>query len=202
MRVLFACVLAAVFITCCKEESVIVDPATVEGKYVAKIDHYTVSFEDGATYDMNEKETKKIYYLVRHAEKDTVPKGNPQLSKEGEARAIKLAEIFKGTQLDALYSTMTTRTLFTVDTLADQKGLVTFPYEAQNFKELAEKLETSLDIHKSMIVGHSNTTPVLANHLYGQQAFTQTFKEDQYDDLVVVIENNDGKKRILKIKYK
>jgi broad specificity phosphatase PhoE len=195
-------IILAIGFIACKEKEVIKDPQNVQGKYVNEIDHYTIKFQDGTTFDLDEKTTRKVYYLVRHAEKDSIPKDDPNLSSIGLERAKRLAAIFKNTQLDALYSTLTTRTLFTVDTLADIKGLVTFPYEVKNFKEVADKLDASLDYHRVLIVGHSNSTPVLANYLYADEYFKQTFKEDDYDNLVVVIEDYNKNKKLLDLKYK
>ncbi len=187
----------------CKEKQTAQLPAeSVEGKYVKEINHYTINFEDGTSYDMNEKLVNKIYYMTRHAEKDTTVKGDPPLSPKGLERATRLADIFRNTQIDALYSTMTTRTLFTVDSLADLKGLVTLPYEAKGFRDLAGELDKSLDIHKTLIVGHSNTTPVLANHLYGETAIKKAIDESDYENLLIVIENIDGTMKLLRLKFK
>jgi broad specificity phosphatase PhoE len=174
----------------------------VNGKYVQNIDHYTINFEDGTTYDMNEKDTEKIYYLIRHAEKDSLPKGDPTLSEAGFDRSNRIAEIFQNTQLEAIFSTMTTRTLFTVDSIADLKKMTILPYETRDFKEINESINNSLNTHRVLVVGHANTTPVLANHLYGEQYYTSTFDESDYDNLIVILESNNNKKTILPLKFK
>jgi hypothetical protein len=53
-----------------------------------------------------------------------------------------------------------------------------------------------------LIVGHSNTTPVLANHLYGTDFFKKSFDEKDYDNFVIVMEKTDSTKAILPLKYK
>jgi broad specificity phosphatase PhoE len=178
------------------------DEDEVNGKYVQNINHYTIHFEDGSTYDMNEKDTEKIYYLIRHAEKDSLPKGDPTLSKAGFDRSNRIAEIFQNTQLEAIFSTMTTRTLFTVDSIADLKKMTILPYETKEFKEIYESINKSLNTHRVLVVGHSNTTPVLANHLYGEPYYTSTFDESDYDNLIIILESNNNKKTILPLKFK
>ena len=201
-QIVFLSLFLLTFLISCKDKPVAQLPGeTVKGKYVKNITHYTINFDDGTSYDMGEKIANKVYYLTRHGEKDTIKSNDPLLSEAGQARAIKLADIFEKTQVDALYSTMTSRTLFTVDSLADQKGLVTFPYDARDFRDLNKQLEKSLDVHRVLIVGHSNTIPVLANHLYGKEYFTQTFDESDYENLIVVIENSDSTKQLLSLKY-
>ena len=198
---LLALIVVSLLVSCKNEKSPI-NPEEISGKYIKDIDHYVINFSDGSSYDMNEKETQKIYYLVRHAEKDTVPKSDPALSESGLERSYRLAEIFEHTQLEAIFSTMTTRTLFTVDSLADLKKMTIMPYETKNFKEINESINNSLNTHRVLVVGHSNTTPVLANHLYGEDYYTSTFQEDEYDNLVIILEDNDKNKTILPLKFK
>jgi hypothetical protein len=59
-----------------------------------------------------------------------------------------------------------------------------------------------LNTHRVLVVGHANTTPVLANHLYGEQYYTSTFDESDYDNLIVILESNNNKKTILPLKFK
>ncbi len=195
-------IVMVIFVLGCKMDQTIDSTSSLSGKYIDGIKHYKIHLKDGNSYDMNEKDTRKVYYIMRHAEKDSIPKGNPQLSEVGLERANRLADILSETSVDAIYSTMTTRTLFTVDSLADLKGLTILPYEASNFKNIYNELNQSLDIHRAVIVGHSNTVPVMANHILGKEYFDRSFEENQYDDLIIIVEDNNNQKKLLALKYK
>ena len=200
MKKLMYIYFAFFFVTACKQQGDDVD--AFRGKYIDKIEKYTIIAEDGSRYEMNEKKVDKIYYLIRHAEKDTVKSPDPVLSFNGELRSTKLAEILWNTKLDAVYSTMTTRCLFTVDSIADTRHLSIIVYEPKGMKEVIAKIRNDSKQNKILIVGHSNTTPVLANYIYGTDYFKKIFDETDYDNFIVVMENKDKTKTILPLKYK
>lgn len=112
-------------------------------------------------------------YLIRHAEKDRSDPSdkNPPLTPEGQKRALKWAEVFKEANLKAVYSTNYKRTLQTAEPSAKQNGLKIEVYDPYtlNFEELKEKHNGG----SILIVGHSNTTPMLVNKLLG----TEKYKE-------------------------
>lgn len=186
----------------CKSETKVEDVASFTDKYIDKIERNTIYFEDGTSLPIDEKKYLKTFFLIRHAEKDTAKVADPPLSEAGIKRSHRLADILKGFRLDAIYSTMTTRTLYTVDSIADLKGLPTYPYEAKQLKETVEKIRSSLDQHNILIVGHSNTIPVLANYIYGSNFYNKIFDESDFDNMIVIFENVDGSKIFLPLKYK
>ena len=199
---LMALLCFAVVVDSCGDEKPSDNPDIVDGKYIDFIDGYTIYFKDGSIYDMGENEAKIIYYLSRHAEKGSLPAGDPQLSVEGLMRSYRLADIFNKTKLDAIYSTPFTRTLTTVDSLASSQGLITNQYEPDDFQNLTNRISQSMGVNSVFIVGHSNTIPSLANFLLDEQVYVQSFDENDYDNLLIVIESNDRKKKLLKLKYK
>lgn len=197
--------LFAVLVVCtsCKQEAKDVDTSNLDGKYIDKIDKNTILFEDGSSFHIDEKKYNKTFVLIRHAEKDTSNHGqDPALSEAGLARSVRLADIFRGFRLDAIYSTFYTRTLYTVDSLADIKGLPTFPYENKSLKETVALIRGSLDQHNVLIVGHSNTMPVLANYILGEERYKQIWTENDYDNMIVIFENLDSTRTYLPLKYK
>lgn len=178
------------------------DLSKIKGKYVKNIARNTIYFEDGDTYKIDEKKYLKTFVLIRHAEKDTTDKsGDPPLTEEGVKRGARLADIFTDFRIDAVYSTITTRTLYTVDSLCDIKSLPTYPYENKDLKGLVEKVRNSLNEHNVLIVGHSNTIPVLTNYLYGEQVYNQIFGDNDYDNIIFIFENIDKSKILLPLKY-
>ncbi len=188
----------------CKEtEKPQISTAPFVDKYVQKIEKNTILFEDGTTFPIDEKKYNKTFVLIRHAERDTsVVSADPGLSEEGLARSVRLADIFRGYRLDAVYSTFTTRTLYTVDSLCDIKGLPTFPYDNKTLKETIGNVRSSLDQHNVLMVGHNNIMPVLANYILGEDYYKQIWEENDYDNMLVIFENIDSTKTFLPLKYK
>jgi 2,3-bisphosphoglycerate-dependent phosphoglycerate mutase len=110
-------------------------------------------------------------YLIRHAEKDRSDKENrdPELTEEGKQRAERWAEVFGLSKMDAVYSTNYQRTLQTAAPTAMRNGLEIQTYEPNNLN-----IDSIATIHKGeriLIVGHSNTTPMLVNRALGEERF-------------------------------
>jgi broad specificity phosphatase PhoE len=122
-------------------------------------------------------------YLVRHAEK-MKDVDNPPLSPEGVARAQSLSEVLRPEQIDGVHSTAYKRTEETAQPTADRLGLTIQSYDPRQLEQFANTIRTSLD-GNLLVVGHSNTTPVLVNHLLGKDRYPQ-LDESQYGDLFVV----------------
>ena len=171
------------------------------GTYISSIQEGIVLDQFGKEFVIDVNENDKIYYLVRHAEKDTLPADNPNLTKTGIKRANYLANMMKGTRIDAVYSTLYTRTLFTVDTLAARKGLKILPYKPSDLKLLFENISQDSTQAAVIIAGHSNTTPALANEILGRQEFPSGFDESDYDNILVVIERKEGENIVYKLRY-
>lgn len=124
-------------------------------------------------------------FLIRHAEKDLTDPNtkNPILLPCGEDRAARLAVIFKGINLHAVYSSDFKRTQGTAKPTAEAKNLPIHsytPYEVDIvFNELVSKKQDAL------VVGHSDTTNVLAGKLAGIEL--EEIDDDEYDRLYQVV---------------
>lgn len=106
--------------------------------------------------------------LVRHAEKD--PKGDakdPGLSEAGIARAEALARLLAPAKPTQLYASEYQRTQSTLAPLAAKLGLKVEPQPAAKSAELAERLRALPEGSVSVVAGHSNTIPALAEALGG-----------------------------------
>lgn len=171
------------------------------GKYVSHLSGDKIVFEDDSFVTLP-KDVERTYYLIRHAEKDSLPKGNPYLTEQGKARSTNLAKLFKQSRIDEVYSTMTNRTFYTVDSLARMKGISTKIYTPKNFKETVAVIDSIGEATKILVVGHSNTLPVIANYLSDSKHYNQQIAEDQYDDFVVVHQLSDGSRKLLTLKYR
>tara|TARA_A100000171_G_scaffold53045_1_gene75786 strand:- start:8090 stop:8608 length:519 start_codon:yes stop_codon:yes gene_type:complete len=136
----------------------------------------------------SEEETTTTYYLIRHAEKDRTTTNDPGLIAKGKERAIQWAAYFEEVPLDAVYSTDYNRTKETAAPTAKRKSLTVQVYNADNlynteFQE-ATKGKTIL------VVGHSNTTPALANTIVGENRFPQISDTENGMIYKVVVSEN------------
>lgn len=178
----------------CRQE---VKNVSVNGKFIKEMYQNTIITRDSQQLVLPEDSIAKIYYLVRHAEKDTSIKDEPPLTPAGLERAARIADILKGTRIDAIYSTMTMRTMLTVDSLADIKAMKILPYDNKGLKQLLDDIKNSTDNNRIMIVGHSNTIPSITNTLAGRDVFTNTFAENEYDNFIIIVTSKSGKVRYI-----
>ena len=173
-----------------------------DGMYITSVERNTIFLEGGHEIELNDEKGSKVIYLVRHAEKDTVPKENPILTEAGYERSYRLAEILKKTRLDAVYSTLYNRTMHTVDSLATAKGLATNIYQPKDIKQLGIDLNESKDKNMVIIAGHSNTTPAMANVLMEYKVIDAGFDDSDYDNFLVVNILPNGEKKLYQLRFK
>lgn len=178
----------------CKE-----NPVVVKSSYLSSVGHQSLVLDDGSTITIDPDD--RIYYLVRHAEKDTLPKGDPDLTSLGYDRSYRLAEIFKSGRIDEVYSTMYLRTLMTSDSTAKSKGMAIKSYDPKDLKTFAERLKGREDQKRFLVVGHSNSTPTLANHIHGTTVLEQ-FDESDYDNLIAIVQGENKESQLHQLKFK
>lgn len=191
--------LLAMLMTSCKEKEV--PKINIDGKTIKEIKANIIYTVDGQSVTLNEDSISKIFYLVRHAEKDTSIAGDPPLTEEGINRATTIADIMRGTRIDAIYSTMTLRTMFTVDSLSDIKAMQILPYDNKTLKETLEKVKYDDEYNRIFMVGHSNTIPSITNTLAGRDIFTKIFDESDYGNFIIVVANKSGTTDVFKLRY-
>lgn len=153
-------------------------------------------FADGSAARLvpDKKTPATTLFLVRHAEK--AKGGNdPHLTEQGSRRAVKLADILEHYGIEKIYSSNYQRTLETAEPLLKRKDLVVEIYNPRNLEALKSKiLEEDLG-KKILVVGHSNSTPSLANLFSGENRL-KSFDETDYNNLLLV-EFRDPKKVII-----
>lgn len=132
------------------------------------------------------------FILVRHAEKDLTQSTNdPDLSADGKSRAVRLNELFKKTDITAVYSTPYKRTQQTIEALATEKGLKVVSYQANKMEEI----DAIIKQHAGgtvVVSGHSNTIPLVANYLIGEDKYKQ-FDDSDYGNIIIISVTERGK---------
>jgi 2,3-bisphosphoglycerate-dependent phosphoglycerate mutase len=138
-------------------------------------------------------------FLVRHAEKVQDGSDDPILTHEGEKRAAELMYILKYVNLDAIFSTPYKRTQQTVLPTAEDKNL-----KIQNYKPgekgFLEKVLQSYPGGAVLIVGHSNTIPMLANELAGRMDYDD-LNDSTYDNLFIAHVHTKGQANIIRMRF-
>lgn len=131
----------------------------------------------------------KTIYLVRHAEKVEDGSKDPELTMQGEERAHNIADMLSQVGINKIYSTDYQRTQMTAKPLATHLGLEVNSYDPRQLNEFSEQLKN--ESGNALIVGHSNTTPMLAFLLSGHAV--SNLDEANYDN-VYQVHFLDGKK--------
>lgn len=127
------------------------------------------------------------FYLIRHAEKDrTNPENSdPELNQDGLGRAIRWAEVFSPIDLDIIYSTNYERTSMTAAPISIKKD-INVTYYNPNDIDIDVLKEENLG-KNVLLVGHSNTTPVMANKLIGHEKYESMDDTDNSSLFIVRI---------------
>ena len=108
-------------------------------------------------------------YLVRHSEKDYTSENTSDLplSTCGKQRSIALSSFLDDVHLEAIYSTDYTRAKNTAIPTAETKDIEITLYNGQDIESFSHiLLDNQQDV---LVVGHSNTTGVLAGLLANQE---------------------------------
>ncbi len=140
------------------------------------------------------------FILVRHAEKADDGTRNPPLSEAGMERAKSLMQLLSLADITAIYSTDYARTQLTVTPLATKKDLNILSYGWTDPKALMAELLEKNKGGTIVISGHSNTTPVLANILLGEEKYAQ-FDDSDYGNLLIVTVSEVGKGQVTHLRF-
>jgi phosphohistidine phosphatase SixA len=138
-----------------------------------------------------------VVFLVRHGEKADLSQ-NSVLSAEGQKRAVLLAESLRSANIEFVHSTNFMRTIQTADPTANKFGLDVKIYDPNNLNTFANDLRQLGGRH--LIVGHSNTTPSMVEHLGGDPG-NLVFDENEFDRLYIVTTGSDGDINTVLMRY-
>jgi broad specificity phosphatase PhoE len=132
-------------------------------------------------------------YLVRHAEKQS-ESNDPPLTECGKQRAESLARLLSSVKLEHVYSSDYKRTLNTAAPVAKTQNLEVELYDPGHLQQIKTTLLD--DQQDALVVGHGNTTAVLAGML-ATEALEET-EYSSYDRIYqVVISDNSGRVHLL-----
>lgn len=143
---------------------------------------------------------KTIFIFTRHAEKQPETAQNnydPELTDAGKLRSKNLAKILSQVPLERVYSTQTKRTVATAKPTADKQNLDVKIY-GNDHETLLDELLQIRRSKKHLIVGHSNTVPMMLNYLRGGNHYTEL---GTFDNLFVVVSEGVGNSRVFAFKY-
>ena len=141
-----------------------------------------------------------LVVLVRHAEAEPDGTRDPGLSAAGRRRADDLALSVYQAGLEAVYATEYRRTQETARAVAARAGLdvTVVPYGSGPVEAYAERLAAEIrarigrssGAHAVLVVGHSNTTPALAQALLGSAV--PPIAEDEYGRTITIVLTPEG----------
>lgn len=149
-----------------------------------------------------QQDAATVVYLVRHAEKVEPPPAesprDPPLNDAGRERAAELARVLGNAGVTRILSTDYRRTRETAAALAEALGLQVEIYDALGLPELADRLRSGPG--RVVVVGHSNTTPLLVELLGGDPG-PPIDEAMEYDRLYVMVFEQGRPPTTIRLRY-
>jgi phosphohistidine phosphatase SixA len=136
--------------------------------------------------------------VIRHAEKESQPPDDPDLSIAGEDRAIALTRFLRHDKVDAIFVSEYKRTQKTADVLAHQRGITPVIVKAGDTKALIDKINALPKDAVVVVVGHSNTVPEILAALGVKDKVTV---RDEEFSRVFVVTPFEGAASLLEFAY-
>lgn len=144
-------------------------------------------------------EAARAVIVIRHAEKSTEPASDPELTLQGEDRAIALTRFLRHNKVDAIFTSELRRTIATAAVLARQRGIAPVVVKADAVKELVAKIQALPEDAVVLVVGHSNTVPTILSEL--GVADKVSIRDDEYGRVFVVTPTKSGRSGLLEFGY-
>jgi broad specificity phosphatase PhoE len=146
---------------------------------------------------------QKAVLVVRHGEK--ISEEDERLTEAGRARAARLAAMLGKSEISAIYSTDTERTIGTAQPLADALGQKIRIYSDRDatgkidFAPFVRQLREENPRGVALVVGHSNTVPELLKALGCEESVS--IASDEYDNLFVVVPRKNDSATLVRLRY-
>jgi broad specificity phosphatase PhoE len=142
--------------------------------------------------------------LVRHAEKAAKPADDPPLTNDGERRARDLAATVADARVSMVIATQFLRSQATAKPVADaaHQTTVVVPATADpkaHAAAVAEKVRSAPAGGTVVIIGHSNTVPLVIEALGGPKM--QDLCDAEYANLFVLEMSASGPPKLIRSRY-
>jgi 2,3-bisphosphoglycerate-dependent phosphoglycerate mutase len=142
--------------------------------------------------------------VIRHAEKASTGSQDPPLSSAGEARAALLAQLFgkaaPAERISAIYLSPLTRNRMTAAPLAAVLKLTPLEAQPDDPRGLARRALRENPGGRILIVGHSDTVPVIVSTLSGEKEIAP-IGDSEYDRMYIVTVPGIGRANVLRLSY-
>jgi broad specificity phosphatase PhoE len=136
-------------------------------------------------------------YVVRHAERADQSNDSP-LSGAGEARARALAQLLRDARITHVFTTDLKRTIQTGAPAAAAAAVTPQALPAGDVDALTARLRALGPGDRALVVGHSNTVPVI---LFNLGAGAVTVGDAEFDNLFIVIPRRDAAPALVRLRY-
>ncbi len=138
---------------------------------------------------------QEAVYVVRHAEQVGVGE-DPPLSTRGRARAAALQEFFLPVGLTAIYTTDLRRSVETGAWVAEPLGIEITPVHHDSLDVMIGRVEAEPPDARVLIVGHSNTVPMILEALgYPNEIMIE---HDEFSDVFLLVPAAEGPTLVLR----
>jgi len=137
--------------------------------------------------------------LVRHAERGSAMTSDVPISPAGEERARALAQVLKNAGIQRIYVTALLRTQQTAAPIAARLHLQPIVIAPDDTDALLSQLRALKEDETALVVGHSNTVPLIVERLGGGKV--TPIADAEYDRLIVVVTSPTGKAKIVTLRY-
>jgi len=138
--------------------------------------------------------------VVRHAEKALSVDDDPVLSESGQQRAWRLAAMLADQQIDAIYASDTRRAQLTAAPLAARLGVGVTTRDARDVDGLLSDIGERYVGGRVVVVGHSNTVPVLIDKLT-RGSTSVSIGDDEYDGMYIITVTRFGPPSVVTLRY-
>ena len=145
-----------------------------------------------------------VVILVRHAEKAPAPANDPVLDSIGTHRAQVLLDVVRDAKVAAVYTTPYARTRLTALAVTQELGLAPNVVEikggtAAHVQAVADRVLAEQRGKTTLVVGHSNTVPLIVRALGGSAP--DQLEDHEYDNLFIVTIPASGPVTTVRARY-
>lgn len=168
-------------------------------------DGSTLAAETADGSETRPSDGSTLVVLVRHAEKADEPADDPGLTGAGRRRAEQLAELLSQAAVTAVYATEYERTQATGRPLAERIGteVRVRPIGDRRIEAHSRAMAREvLDEHAGesvLVVGHSNTVPILVEAFTGRRV--APIADDEYDRIFIATARTIESGRLIEAAY-